>query len=220
MVATALFAALAFLTVFVFRIYSIGGFLTFEAKDAVLTICGMFFGPLSGIAAALIVTLIEMVTISSTGPWGFLMNFLASGTFVFVASFIYNRKRTFKNAILGLIAASLSMTAIMLVANILITPLYMHVTVEAVIKLLPGTILPFNLLKTMTNSGVVLLLYKPLSSALKAAHILPGSHPTETKTAPVNPRRSLFVTIIAVALIVVSICVFVFVLNGSFSPPA
>ena len=62
-VAAALFAALAYLFVFVFRI-QVAGFLTFDLKDAVMTLGALFLGPVAGVAIALAVALLEMVSVS------------------------------------------------------------------------------------------------------------------------------------------------------------
>ena len=208
---TGLFCAVAYLSVFLFRFSGIGGFLTFDAKDAVLVLCGLFFGPWYGLGATLAVTLLEAVTASSTGVWGLLMNFLSSGTFVLVSSVIYRRFRTLRGAIAALAAGILSTTLVMLPANLLITPLYMHVEREAVLSLLIPLLLPFNLLKSTCNAALVLLLYKPLSGAMKRLQILPGK-----PSAYRLDRRTVLVVVAAVCLLALSVCLIIFRLGGTF----
>jgi len=58
------------------------------------------------------------------------------------------------------------MTAAMIPANLLITPHFMGVPVEAVVAMLPTVILPFNLIKVAIDGVVVFLLYKRLSPFL------------------------------------------------------
>ena len=82
----ALFVALAYVTMFVFRIKV--GFLTFDAKDAIITVAAISFGPLSGVLISLAVALLEMVTVSDTLIYGFLMNFLSSATFSATAALL------------------------------------------------------------------------------------------------------------------------------------
>jgi riboflavin transporter FmnP len=55
------------------------------------------------------------------------------------------------------------MTAVMVLMNLLLTPLFMMVPREEVIKLLMPAIIPFNLLKAGANSVVTFLAYKPIS---------------------------------------------------------
>ena len=69
--AVGLFAALAYILTLFFRFKL--AFLTFDLKDAVMTISAMLFGPLSGLALAILVPLLETL-ISSTGLYGFVMN--------------------------------------------------------------------------------------------------------------------------------------------------
>ena len=75
----ALLCALAYICEFVFRIKV--SFLTFDAKDAIIAIGALAFGPVSGVAMSLVVALLELVTVSETGFYGFLMNFLSSAVF-------------------------------------------------------------------------------------------------------------------------------------------
>ena len=61
----------------------------------------------------------------------------------------------------------------MMLCNLLITPIYMKVELAQVIDLIPTLLFPFNLTKAVLNAGVVLALYKPLITALRAAKLLP-----------------------------------------------
>ena len=122
--AVGLFCALAYVCCVLFHFKA--GFLTFDLKDAVMTVGAMIFGPVYGVAMALIVAIIEGITISSTGVYGFIMNVLSSVTFVGIASVVYKLRRTMSGAVIGIAAASLSTVAVMMAANVLITPFYMN----------------------------------------------------------------------------------------------
>ena len=171
-VGMAMFAALAYGVTFVFRIPV--QFLTFDAKDAILTIAAFIYGPISALIMSLVPALIEFVTISGTGFWGFLMNFASSACFSFSAALIYRWKRSFNGAIMGLYLSVLSTTALMMLLNILITPIYMKVPRDVVIDLLPSLLLPFNLAKALMNAAIAMFLYKPVSLAMKRARLIPG----------------------------------------------
>ncbi len=170
----ALFCALAYASVALIRI-PVGGFLELEPKSVILTIAAFFYGPVAGLIMSAVVALLELVTFSSTGLIGFVMNLLATGSFVCVAALIYRRKRTGTSAVVGLIAATLCLTVVMLLWNILITPLYMNVARSQVIGMLATLFLPFNLAKGAILSVLVMLLYPPVMAALRKSHLLPES---------------------------------------------
>lgn len=203
----AMLAALSIAADIFLRIPGIGGFLTYEPKDVILTIGAFIFGPVAGIVMALIVCLVEMVTVSTTGFIGLLMNFLASGVFVGVSSIIYARKKTLSRAIIGLIAGSFSMLVIMLLWNYIMTPIYMGVPREAVLELFVPLLIPFNLLKAALNSALVLLLYKGVVTALRKSRLVPqresfdGEHKKSNTAVIASISALLVVTLIFVMLI-------------------
>lgn len=61
---------------------------------------------------------------SDTGPIGFIMNVLATASFCCTASFVYKKVHTKKGAIVGLTLGVIMLTAVMLLWNYLITPIY------------------------------------------------------------------------------------------------
>ena len=171
-VGMAMFSALAYGVTFVFRIPV--SFLTFDAKDAILTIAAFIYGPVAAVIMSLIPALIELITISGTGGWGFLMNFASSACFSVTASLIYKYRRSFNGAIIALYAAVATTTAFMMLMNILVTPVYMGVPRSAVIDLIPSLLLPFNFAKALMNAAITMLIYKPVSVAMKRAKLIKG----------------------------------------------
>ena len=119
----ALLAALAYVVMFLSKQIPVNvlGFLNFDLKDVIVCITGFLFGPLAAFGVSLVVSFIEMITISSPGPWGLLMNVLSTCALACTAAWFYRRKRTIKNAIIGLVIGVLLMTAVMLLWNYLIT---------------------------------------------------------------------------------------------------
>ena len=166
LVTLAMLAAIAYIMVFLVRI-PVVLFLKYEPKDVIITIGGFLFGPLEAFLISLVVSLVEMVSISDTGIIGAVMNLLSSCSFACVAAFVYKRRRSLAGAALGLAAGSVVMVIVMLLWNWLITPLYMEVSREMVAGLLLPAFLPFNALKTGLNSVLTMLLYKPLVTALR-----------------------------------------------------
>lgn len=205
----AMFIALGYVCLFVFRIKV--QFLTLEFKDVFITMSGFIFGPLAAAAVALAESLLELATLSDTGFWGALMNFAGSAAFAVTASLIYKFNKTFKGAVIGLVSAVFSMTAVMLLMNILITPIYMHTDVNTVAGMIPKLLLPFNLIKGMLNAAIAFILYKPLSQALRATGMLPKS---SAGGFTVN-RKSVFGLMVALAVVVASVVLIFTMFEGS-----
>lgn len=211
LVGTAIFAALAFAVTFVFRLPF--GFLTFDAKDAVILIGAFLYGPVSGVLMALIAALLELITVSSTRLYGFVMNFASSAVFAGVASLIYSKKRSAAGAVLSLYAASLVLTGTMMLLNLWITPYYMGVTVEDVAHLIPTFLLPFNLAKALCNSALAMFLYKPFSKAAISAHLAEKhtKDPDPCDEKPIRKNRNTLLMLLCGALtLAVAVLIFVF----------
>ena len=136
--------AIAFLMVLFFRI-PVVLFLSYEPKDVMITIGGFMFGPWTAMVISVIVSFIEMATISSTGIIGCVMNILASCCFACPAAYLYKRDHTLKGAAIGLVSGIVLATIAMLLWNYLLTPIYMGYPREAVEALLVPVFLPFNL---------------------------------------------------------------------------
>lgn len=186
-------------------------FLSLEIKDAVIVLCTLIFGPMAGLKIAVIVPFLEMITHSSTGVYGLIMNILSSATFALVAGLIYKYKRSFYGAIVALASGVFSVTAVMLIANIFITPFYMNAPTEMVMSMMPTLFLPFNLVKSVLNGATVLLLYKPFSTVLKRTRLIEYSLSDVKKKEGVS-GRSITVTAIALAVIAAAICLVAFVI--------
>ncbi|MCL2056541.1 MAG: ECF transporter S component [Oscillospiraceae bacterium] len=182
-------------------------FLSYDPKDVVITIGGFLFGPMAAFAVTAVVAAAEMFTVSQTGPIGLLMNIVAGCSFACTASFVYKYKRSLKGAVIGLVAAWLLTTAVMILWNYLITPLYMNVPRAQVAQLLIPAFLPFNLLKGGLNAAFTLLLYKPVKKALQASGMMPP--PDQPIPGKVN------IGVLAASLFVILTCVlWVLVLRG------
>lgn len=201
--------ALAFICTFIFKFKV--GFLTFDLKDAMLAIIAFLFGPIMAVASAVIVAVLEFLTISDTGVYGLIMNAISSSAFGFTICIFYKYRKSFLNALLGAFTAIFITTAIMMLANIYITPLYMGVPRGEVIKMIPTLLLPFNLIKSTVNAAFTMTLYKPITSAFKKVGLIKGSEQTFS--------IKKFIPILAVSIIVILIAslFIIFVLKGEIS---
>jgi riboflavin transporter FmnP len=172
MVTMSMFAALAYVMAALTRITVVYPF-TYEMKDAVICLSTIILGAPSGIVIALLVSAIEVLTISDTGFWGFLMSFIASSVFSFTCSFIYNKLRSFNGAIIAVYSASIALTLAMIPLNIIFVPIFSpFVTTADVVNMIIPTILPFNLAKALINGAIVLIFYKPIITALRRPKLI------------------------------------------------
>ncbi len=207
-----MFAAMAYCVTFIFRINV--SFLTFDAKDAVVGIAAMILGPGAGAVISLLVATLEQITMGDTGFWGWLMDFASTATFSVVAGYIYSKRRNISGVAISLSSAVVATVTVMMLCNLLITPIYMKVEIGQVVDLIPTLLLPFNLTKSVLNAGVVLALYKPLITACRAIKLLPRSENAEKQSF--WSMRSLVFILIAIVLISASVIYMVFGLGGSF----
>lgn len=214
--AVGVFTALAYVCCVLFHFKA--SFLTFDLKDAVMTVGAMIFGPAWGFAMSVAVALIEFCTISGTGVYGLIMNLASSTVFVCTASFIYSRRRTMGGALGAVICAVVLTVGVMMGANLLITPYYTNVERAVVAKMIPTLLLPFNLTKSVFNSAVVFLLYKPLVTALRSSGFFAsGSSAREISFSLLKDKKSIIVAAVSLLVAVAAMIFFFAYLGGEFN---
>ncbi|MEF9933837.1 ECF transporter S component [Clostridium sp.] len=152
-------------------------FLQIDLSDIPAIIGGFAIGPLAGVAIELIKNLIHLLT-SSTAGIGEMANFIVGAVFVYVASVIYRKSKSIKSATIGVAAGTIVMSLVACIFNYyVLIPLYesaLGIPISGVIEMASQvtslitnletvilySILPFNLLKGVVVSAVVLLIYK------------------------------------------------------------
>lgn len=202
---TAMLSALAFLMVAIStNMPPVVLFLKYDPKDIIITIGGFIYGPLTSLTISIIVAVIEMVTVSTTGIIGCIMNIFSSAAFAVPATLIYRKRRNLNGAIIGLITGAAAVCVAMMLWNYLITPLYMDVTRDEIAAMLPTVFLPFNLLKATLNAALTMIIYKPTVRVLRAAKLLPASGSSK------NGGTSAIIAIIS-AVLVAALCIFLII---------
>ena len=182
------------------------GFLSFDAKDAVITIASFIYGPVASVAMSFITAFLEFISFGGTGPYGALMDFVSTLSFTLTASLIYKYRRNLSGALISLGTASAVYVAVMMVANLLITPLYMGVGVDAVKALIPTMLLPFNIAKALMNSAIVMLIYKPVSKLVRRI----GFAKPSTKSAGTHSDKdSVIILAVGIALLIAATVIFI-----------
>ena len=215
----AIFSALAFVVALVCNVIPpIAGFLSLDVKDAVIAIASFIYGPISAVLISFIAAFIELLTFSTTGWYGFVMNFVSSAVFSLAASLIYRKIRSINGAIVAFFAAVIATTGVMLILNIFVTPIYLFdylkimpeaAAREYVMSILPTILLPFNASKALLNSSVAMLLYKPLTVALAKAKLVQGK-----ATKLTFNKYSIVIIVIGTLALAAAIVSFVLINNA------
>lgn len=206
LVTLAMLSALAYVIMVVGRI-PVVLFLKYDPKDIIIAIGAFIYGPLAGFGISVVVSFVEMLSVSDTGFIGLVMNILSTCAFVCPAAYIYKKDHTVKGAITGLVVGAILMIIAMMLWNYLLTPIYMGYPREAVVELLLPAFLPFNALKAGLNGTLTILIYKPVVKALRMAKLMP---PSDSKQAG---SKKYGVSIVAFLLLVTCV-LFVLVLKG------
>ncbi len=157
----AMLCALSICSLYVVRfwIFPAISFMEYDIADVFIFLGTFMYGPISGLIMTLVVSLYQAFLMGGNGLVGAIMHFLATGVFSLVAGFIYSKNRNIKGAILSLVIGFIVWVIVMLLADLLIIPPFMGVTIDFVISLVP-LILAFNAIKAGANSILTFLLYK------------------------------------------------------------
>lgn len=180
----AILSALAFVIMFAeFPIPLFPVFLHIDFSDIPALLAAFALGPWSGAMVELIKNLIHLMITKTVGI-GELANFIVGAAYVIPAGYVYKAMKNKKGALYGLIAGTVSMGIVASIFNyFVLLPLYatvLHFPIDAIVgmgteangaivsvkSLVAYGILPFNLIKGIVVSIVVLLIYKKLSPLL------------------------------------------------------
>ena len=163
---TALFCAVAAICTLFLEFPILPGvpFLKYDPSAIIALIAGFAFGPATGVAVSIISYLPHIAT--SSGIYGMIMAIIATLSLVLPASLIYKRNTTFKGALIGMCVGAVVCLACCILANLVVTPLFMGTSTEDVVKMIVPALLPFNVAKIAINCVVTALIYKPVTKAL------------------------------------------------------
>lgn len=172
----------ALLMIFKFPLPFAPPFMTVDIGDLGVLISGFALGPIAGVLTSAVKILLNfIINGTTTGGVGELSNFLLSSVFVVVASAIYNKGKSRKSALTGLVLGVLAYTLVACISNyFVIFPLYginlvdftkqfakVNPMASTPIMFVLFSIVPFNIVKGIIVSVVTICLYKPISKFLK-----------------------------------------------------
>lgn len=158
-------------------------FLKLDISDLPALLGAFSMGPMAGVLVQLVKNILNLLIDGTmTGGVGEFSNFLVGSALTYTAGYIYYRKKTFKNAVLGLVLGVIVMAAFASLSNYFIVfPLYSKIMpLDKIIQgaslvnkyvvdyktLILYAVVPFNLLKGSLVSIITLLVYKKLSPIL------------------------------------------------------
>lgn len=159
-------------------------FIKLDLADLPVLLGSFTLGPVAAIIISALKNILSLVIKGTqTAGIGELSNFIVGCALSVTAGVIYLKNRTFKGAILSLIAGTILMTTVAVLSNYYVVfPLYSNVyPMEALIELghaitpkintlwdmMLYSIVPFNLIKGFTVSLVTVLIYKRIRPLLK-----------------------------------------------------
>lgn len=168
--------AIVFMLVIRFPLLPAAKFLEYDMGDIPLVIATLLFGAPTGVLMLGLEALVQSLTVSAASSWeGFVMHFCAGTLFLVTVSLISKiGKKNGKEKLflcIGLVVGTLISTAVMIPLNLIFTPMYLGVEVDAVKQLMLPAIIPFNLLKGAINTIVAIATYLPLKKILKKTHM-------------------------------------------------
>jgi len=141
--------------------------LKFDASAMPAMVIGFAYGGGAGIIVGIVSALIHGIIL---GDWvGALMNIIVIIALVGPASAIYRRIHSFKGAVIGLCISVIVTVAAAIASNLIIDPFYFGMPFEAVAALVLPVLLPFNLIKTILDSVLTLVVYKSISNLITPA---------------------------------------------------
>ena len=143
------------------------------------------FGPLAGVLIELIKNVvIVLIKGTQTGLVGETANFLVGVALILPAGLVYNKMKSKKTAILGMVLGAVSMEIVGILANVyFLLPAYgMQMSPAQSIQYITLGLLPFNGIKALIVSVVTYIVYKKVSVSIFKAEPNFGSVENKTKT--------------------------------------
>lgn len=166
LVTMALLVAIGVILSFIeFAIFPAAPYLKYDPSALVALVAGFIFGAGPGVAVGVVGAIIHGLIMGDF--WGSIMTCIVVVGYVIPAALIYKHMHTMKGAVIGLIVGAVVAVAAAIVGNLVITPLYSGVSLEAVAGLIIPVLLPFNILKAVLNAVLTLLVYKSISNLVK-----------------------------------------------------
>lgn len=138
--------------------------LKYDSSAMPAMVCGFAFGPAAGLAVGIVGAVIHGILMADFS--GAIMNILVVTGFILPAALVYRRSRTFKSGVVGLVLSAVAATVMAILGNLVITPMWLGVPLDAVVAMILPILTPFNLEKAGINAVLTLIVYKSISNLI------------------------------------------------------
>ena len=138
--------------------------LKYDSSAMPAMVCGFAFGPAAGLAVGIVGAVIHGILMADFS--GAIMNILVVTGFILPAALVYRRSRTFKSGVVGLVLSAVAATVMAILGNLVITPMWLGVPLDAVVAMILPILTPFNLAKAGINAVLTLIVYKSISNLI------------------------------------------------------
>ena len=138
--------------------------LKYDASAMPAMVSGFAFGPAAGLAVGVVGAVIHGILMADFS--GAVMNILVVAGFILPAALVYRRSRTFKSGVVGLVLSAITATVMAILGNLVITPMWLGVPLDAVVAMILPILTPFNLIKAGINAVLTLIVYKSISNLI------------------------------------------------------
>lgn len=150
-------------------------YLRWDPSDIATLSAAVLMGPAAGVLSVFVKCVLFLAVKGLDGPFGALMNFVASGTFAGVAGMVVRRYKGRFRLHVALLMGAMAMTLIMVPANLLVLPLQFGMSIDQVKSLIVPVVLPFNIIKGLLSAILAVPVIAALSRSRKGARTLrPG----------------------------------------------
>ena len=183
---TGMLSAIGFILMYIeFSVPVMPVFIKMDLSELPALIGSFAYGPVCGILVCLIKNLLHM-PVSTTACVGEFANFLLGAVFVGTAGFLYQRRKSKKNAAIAAVIGAVLMGIACIPVNYFITyPFYYNFmpqeavleayqlivpSMKSIMQCLVCFNFPFTTVKGLISVGISLLVYKHLSPVLKGKH--------------------------------------------------
>ena len=138
--------------------------LKYDASAMPAMVCGFAFGPAAGLVCGIVSCIAHGSLLADFT--GALMNTMVILGIVWPSAMVYKRVRTLKGAIAGLALGVVGAVIMAIAGNLLLTPAWLGVPLDAVVAMIVPILIPFNLIKGLLNAVLTIAIYKAVSNLI------------------------------------------------------
>ena len=160
--------------------------LKYDASAVPALISGFAFGPAGGVAVGLVGAAIHGILFADFS--GAVMNMLVVTAFVAPSALLWRRSARTAGRVAALAVGCVSMVAFAIAGNLVITPAWLGVPLDAVVAMIVPVLVPFNALKAVLNAVLAAAAFRAIRPLLKGLASEPGAADAPAPAAGAQPK--------------------------------